>query len=388
MHDNGEKMKKIERVLFIASDNNNASGAFLSMIKLITLLRDKYGIEVLVVLPYKGSGQELLKKYNISYVIIRSYPWIIPLKSSISQRIKIWPKRAINLFAIFQICKIIKLFNPGLVHINTSWSYVGAIAAYKMKTKVVWHIREYLEEDRSVKIWNRNKGYRIINKADAIITISKDLFGKYHKIFDLSKLHMIYNGIDINRFYKPKREIFGRERYYFSCVGGLYKEKDQDLLIRACKKVADKGVSNFELHIVGEGPEKNKLERRVDELGLQNNVFFDGFISEPEKVYEKTDIALMVSRSEAFGRVTIEAMLSGALVIGSNSGATKELIDNNTYGYLYEAGNEDDLANSIIQAIQQRLKSQTKASNARERAYTFFSAEHNAEEIYNVYNVL
>jgi len=67
------------------------------------------------------------------------------------------------------------------------------------------------------------------------------------------------------------------------------------------------------------------------------------------------------SRSEAFGRVTIEGLLSGCIVIGSNSGFTPEIIKDGKTGYLYEPYNPDSLATKIIFVNENREKAQIVA---------------------------
>ena len=93
----------------------------------------------------------------------------------------------------------------------------------------------------------------------------------------------------------------------------------------------------------------------------------------------------MVSKAEAFGRVTVEAMLSGAFVIGSDSGATAELIKNNVNGFLYKQGSEKSLCEAIIKAITHPQETKAMARVAQENAKQIFTAENNARQIYEVY---
>ena len=88
---------------------------------------------------------------------------------------------------------------------------------------------------------------------------------------------------------------------------------------------------------------------------------------------------------EAFGRVTVEAMMSGSAVIGSNSGCTKELISNNENGLLFKQGNYKDLANKIKYLYNNRKEIQRLGNNA------YVYSEKNclinlcAEKIYKLY---
>ena len=80
------------------------------------------------------------------------------------------------------------------------------------------------------------------------------------------------------------------------------------------------------------------------------NVFFKGYVKNIVELRKNMDIALICSNMEAFGRVTIEAMYYENFVIGSDSGATKELIQGK-YGKLYEKCNFKDLAKKITESV-------------------------------------
>lgn len=167
------------KILFTPSDNNLA-GAFQSMVRLCILLRDKYGCDVLVLLRRNGRGEELLKENGIRYLKIKSYNWIIPdhpsslfRKAELCVRLVTKPfAQLYNQLAIVRIKKLIRDEKVDIVHQNTSYIYAPAKAAIKSDVPLVWHLREFLEEDQHKRIWNRKSGYGLISKASAVITIS------------------------------------------------------------------------------------------------------------------------------------------------------------------------------------------------------------------------
>ena len=81
----------------------------------------------------------------------------------------------------------------------------------------------------------------------------------------------------------------------------------------------------------------------------------------------KSDIFIMNSKAEGFGRVTVEAMLAGCLVLGRRTGGTLEIIDNAKNGILYDT--EEEAARYLEHAIQDRILSQNLASEGREVAF-------------------
>lgn len=383
----------MEKVLFIASDNSPASGAFLSMVRLCAILKKKYNIEVKVILRKQlkhEDGMKLLEKEGIPYQWINSYNWIIEDtdKISIISQMKIQLKKFLNFFAQMQLKKIIKREKFELVHINTTYSYFAQIVAEKCQIPCVWHLREFLEEDQGNRIWNRKKGYQIISKADKVIAISKGVYNKYSSIIPKSKLCMIYNGIDVSKFYFPEKKIFQEKNVTFLFLGGLYRGKGVENIIEAFRVLLQEGLEQVQLQIVGKGEEEQQLKQLVADYGISTTVHFKGYSETPEFYYKQADVVFMGSKAEAFGRVTIEAMLSGNLVIGADTGATPELIQGNTYGVLYEYGNIASICNKVKYVLDNKEEMQKVADKARKMAYSAFSAETNARKIYELYKNL
>ena len=385
---------KMLKILFVPSDNNATSGAFISMVKLCSILQGEFGCQVQVLLRCKGNGQYLLSENNISFKVINSFNWFIPYKPRTLKRkfkrflCNLWMPltRVYNKIAVKRISCYIQKEQFDIVHINTSCTYVGAVAALKNKVPFVWHIREFLEEDQERCIWNKKYAYELMAQADKVITISNGLYDKYSKNIPKANIVKIYNGIDDKRFRCLPRQIFMDSIIHLVIVGSINKSKGQDQAILACKELYDKGIRNFELNIVGKNSEYAKiLEKQVEKLGLNNNIKFTGPCKEVEHLYQKADIALMCSASEAFGRVTVEAMMSGALVIGANSGGTLELIEDGVTGILYESGNSSDLAKKIIVAIREKERMNKIAQRGQDFMIKNMTADKNAENIYYIY---
>lgn len=379
------------KVLFVPSDNNLVSGAFRSMATLNKILNEKFDIDTLVVLPNRtGNGSELLDSYNVKYTFIDSYNWIVKSDRELTkeQHEQIAIEQEKNKHAITEFVELIKREHIDIIHINTTYSYVAAIAGLITKTPIVWHLREFLEEDQKRKIYDKEYGYKLIGKADKIITISQALYKKYEDILPKEKMQVIYNGIDVDEFYNPTKEIFRGDKTIFVCAGSVNYSKGQDSLVHACGKLyKEKGYDNFELWLVGVCDErytgiitnvarKYGIEDKVKILGPQKNV---------ASYYAQADIVFMCSKFEAFGRVTVEGMLSGALLIGADKGGTLEIIKNMETGLLYKQGDSSDLCEKIYYAIRHKAQMRRIAKNGRQDMYENMTAERNAGEIAKVY---
>lgn len=383
-----KEYSKRMRILFIPSDNNRTSGAFLCMASMIDILRDKYPVDPFVILPNPGEGVEVLNALNIDSKLIQSRDWVIPMSLRKDEKYykDIKHKRTINKKAVKGIRKFIRDNDIDLLHINTTYSYVGALAAMDENIPFVWHLREFLEEGQNLTLWDREKGNALINKADKVITVSKVLNKKYEGVIDDNKLISIYDGIDANRFYNPDKEIFEDENVKFIFVGGFEYHKGQIHFAKACVKLFNSGFHNFKVSFIGTGTPK--VRKEVEDIFNKanfDNVEYLGYKLDVENYFKESDISFTCGSIESFGRTTVEAMLSGNLVIGANTAGTHELLAGGEIGILYEHGDVDDLYEKMRLAIENRDKSKEIAKKGRTYMFDNMTAELNADNVYKVY---
>lgn len=380
------------KILFMASDNYSASGAFLSMANLNKILKEKYDVDTLVILPCDGDGKDILKRYSVQYKVVRSFHWCVSLKKAtlLSTKIKTLIKRIFNLCAILRLILIIKKEKFEIVHINTTYTYVGAVAAKWCGIPVIWHLREFLEEDQECKIWNREKGYNLIGNSNKIIAISNSIHKKYYDIFPETKLVTILNGINERDFYIPEREIFTSTPIIISIVGTISHSKGQHELIKAISMLKPEEIKKIKVLIIGKGNQEDEKEilALIKQNQLENTVYLQGYQNNIPYWFSKTDIAVICSKSEAFGRITVEAMMAGCLVIGADTAGTQELITSNETGLLYHAGSPGDLSNKVSYAISESEHMRVLAHAGQEYMLHNMTAELNAENIYLLYNEL
>lgn len=380
------------KVLFIASDNSPSSGAFLSMTNLAYQLKTKFNISPFVILPKGGKGGFLLDEYKIGHKTIPSEDWVIPLDTDKNRKLKatIRRKRNINRKAIKFLTSFIKENNYDIVHLNTTYIYVGAIAARKAKVPFIWHLREFLEEDQEKTLWDRQKGNKLINSADKVIAISESLFDKYKPIISKDKLCMIHNGINHELFFDPDKKIFMQDKSIFIFVGGFAIYKGHIEFAKAIVEIFRRGLRNFEVWFIGTGnPDiRAKVEEMFNSEGLAEHYKILGYRKDVAQYYKKADISFTCARSEAFGRTTVEAMMAGTLLIGANAAGAKDLIKHGKTGLFYESGNYVDLADQIVYALNNKEKMRAIAHSGQNYMYENMTAEENARRISDLYHQL
>lgn len=321
---------------------------------------------------------------------MRSYSWIVDSrkKRTVKEELIIAVKKLLNLKCINECVNIARNEKIDLIHINTLWSYVGAETAKKCKLPYVWHIREFLEEDQNAMIWNKEKGYKLISNADQVICISESVKKKYSGLLNTRRIRTIYNGID-SSFYSGRENLLLEDKMTFLIVGSVNENKGQDQIVKACVKLLKSGFDQFKLYIVGKSGNnfQEKLQTMIPNE-FNDRFSFEGVRGNVKDYFESADITFVCSKAEAFGRVTVEAMLSGSLVIGSNTGGTAELIKDNETGYLYEYGNVDELADKILYVQNNREKARQVAAAGREYMMENMTAEANAKNVNSVYREL
>lgn len=378
------------KILFVSSDNNPSSGAFLSMVMLNRLLRDNFGVETMIVLPREGDGQKLLEDAHIPFTLIPSRDWVIPIpaKKRLRTILRLYAKRMVsylqNRQASARIAQLARQGNFDLIHINTTYAYVGALAAQKAHLPLVWHLRELLEEDQNRMIWDREKGYSLIRQSDRIIAISQCVYDKYAALLGPDRMRLVFNGIDTTFFYRPEKRIFERPKITIAYGGGYSVRKGVYELASALELLAESNTVDFELLLIGQT--NPKFDRTIAGSKLSSHVRFLGYQKDVAQWYEKADIAITCSAMEAFGRKTVEAMLAGTLVIAANTGGSLDIIQDHCTGLLYDQGDPISLYSTVLWALSHQEKCQEIAAAGRTSAYENFNALRNASNIKQVYD--
>ncbi|MGK0724362.1 glycosyltransferase family 4 protein [Aerococcus urinaeequi] len=373
-------------VLFISSGSDN-SGSAHSLVTLAKLLKEEYNVSVTVVLARKGPIIKQLEKNTIDYHIIRHYTWIKNnrIKESFTQILKNNIKKLLNFFGEKKLKKLIRKRDIDIIHLNTVTTGFGSRVALNNSKKLVWHIREFMDLDLNYEFINSSKSIKLINKSDAIIAISESVKNHFLDRLDASKIHKIYNGINEKKYTEKTKPILSNDLVTMTIAGRLNEPKGQIDAIKATDILIKKGYK-LKLQIVGDGDKayENSLKSLVAENNLEEVVEFMGYVPDIHTIWRETDIGLVCSKAEAFGRVTVEAMMGEAIVVGADTKGTSELIGKD-YGYTYKQGDYGDLSEIIEYVILRKEESRSIARKARKYAMNEFTAHENAKQIYKLY---
>lgn len=238
-----------------------------------------------------------------------------------------------------------------IIHCNSSVVNFGAVLKKYTGTKLVWHVREFgIEDFNTYPSVSMKEYFDTFDKyADKIIVISHAVGKMFKGEVDDSKIICIYNGVPPENLYL-RTSVNEADPLVLLQAGAISKAKGQNVSIEAVKELKRRGIE-VKLLLAGAG-QLNDVAVKTE--GIENSVNLLGKVNNLPEIRKKVDLELVCSRCEAFGRVTVEAMMSSLPVIGSNSGGTPELIIDGENGFLFEPCNYMDLANRIQEFHENR----------------------------------
>lgn len=185
------------------------------------------------------------------------------------------------------------------------------------------------------------------------------------------------------------REIIGlKDELIILSVARLEYNKGLDILINAFSKIYKMfNMQQLKLIIIGEGPEKVRLEKLAKRLGIINSVIFTGF--QPNEnihvYYDAADIFVLPSREESFGMVLLEAMAHGLPLIGADNGGMKDIIRQELNGLLFKTGDVDSLTSSLIYLINKEEDRIKMGEEGKKLVWLKYNSEKIYSNLYNIY---
>lgn len=177
-------------------------------------------------------------------------------------------------------------------------------------------------------------------------------------------------------------------RICFAYVGRFVSEKGVPLLLEAAKLLTDEGLA-FDLFLIGDGPDRDRLQAQIEKNGLASFTRITGFLQAESlnKCLEKVHAVVMPSLSEeTAGLAAIEQMMRGRVVIASSIGGLAEVVDD--AGLLFPPRDIAALASCMRSVIDKPELTAELGTKARERAVRLFTAARMIEEHARLYHHL
>ena len=322
--------------------------------------QEKYQIKI-VIENDNGKDNALEKYINSNVTYLKDYNYILEIKNLRENRKKsLWSRIKYNLaitkekkYADNKFLQIYKEYKPDIV-IDFDSSLTKIIDKLNFSKNLVWI-------HSSIKNWKKKKSkidrfVDRISKYSKIICICKemkeDLINLKNEL--KNKVDFLYNPIDFDRIKKLSNEDFSEEdkklledKFLLSIARLDCVPKDFETLFKAYE-IAKKDGYDGKLYIIGDGPDKDKVEKLKEANLYKEDILLLGRKENPYNWLKKADKLILSSRYEGFAIVLLEGLCLGKNVIASDCKTGPNEILANNRGLLFKVGDYSALAKYII----------------------------------------
>lgn len=387
-----ENLPKKRNVLFVI-ESLGCGGAEKSLVSLLALLdRQRYNLSIWIIHP-EGAFMHLLPN-DIQLVEQPKYNWFESLLVKFSSVVYSIVWRLNNMFGkkeywgeTYYKCRgwtikvpkgkwnVVLAYHQGLV------TYIVA-DKFKGCKKVGWVNADIFKAGYNIKY-----NSRFYRKIDCICLVSDIL----HKMMDeripefLGKYHTVWDIIDPDLTRKlsvhPVKELKkSPKEFVFVTTGRLHALKGFDIAVEAARFLKNKGLS-FKWYFIGEGAERNNIERMISAYGLQDNVMLMGLQTNPYPYMAQADVYVQTSRHEGFGMTIAEAKILGLPIVTTNFDVVYNQIEHGKNGLVAEMDGEK-VGEQILNLVQNDdVREQIRNAVLKEKNTTCKTEVKKVEEI-------
>lgn len=374
-----------KKILYVIT-KSNWGGAQKYVFDMATSL-PKDLFDVAVVFGGNGPLAEKLKEAGIRTICVESLQRDISLWNDI--------RSSYNLFSIF------KKERPDIVHVNSS--KVGGLGALVSRTlrvpRIVFtcHGWPFNEERGFLSLWSiRILSWLTVVFSHITITVSaRDEIDGKKMPWVKNKIRLVHNGIHEPEF-KSSEEAFltmsqmahdkgveiSAQDFLIGCIGELHNNKGYPYLLEGFSKLS--GDDN-KLVIMGEGEEREKLEKLIKEYRLENRVALVGFVAHAPTYLKAFKAFTLTSIKEGLPYVVIEAGFAELPVVATNVGGVKEIIEDMKTGILVQTRKPEDIAQGLQMLRDEPSKAKTFAKDLRDRTIVEFSISTMVKNTVSIY---
>ena len=380
------------KILIVAHESEFIGGANRALWLIIKYFHENKMCDMEVLLPQKsGDLVNELNKLNIPCHFANYNKVFSETRKdgkNLLRYLNMSRKHFANIKSANKVSWELKKHNFDAIYSNTRMTSFGWLLAKKMNLPHIIHIREFGNENT---VWGPNNIKNIANNSKKIIAITHAL--KKNLLSNLQEdiITASHDGVRVET--TPMKESdFTNNNINILLTGRITDAKGHVEAVKALNKIMPECKRNITLHFAGSIISQSKygikykeeIDFLIKEFNLEKNIVFHGEVKDMTSLRKNMDIELMCAKCETFGWVTVEGMRTGLLLIGTNTGGTPEIIEDNVTGLLYQQGSYKDLANKLMWVFDNPDKATQIAKSGYEFANNNFTIEKNAEEVYNV----
>jgi teichuronic acid biosynthesis glycosyltransferase TuaC len=232
--------------------------------------------------------------------------------------------------------------------------------------------------------WCRRISQRVYRSSRRVICISERVREQVLEGAATSRTSVVYNGVD-PKLFSPGTEPTDRRPIILS-VGNLIPIKGHDLIIRAVAPLAAV-FPTLTLEIIGDGPERGRLQALAQQLQIGDRVLFLGRRSRQQvaSAMQQCTVFALPSRYEGLGCVYLEAMASGKPVIGCRGQGIEEVVEHGTNGWLVGSDDVKELRDALSTLLSNAALHKFISGHARQTILDEFTLTRQADHLRRIY---
>lgn len=301
---------------------------------------------------------------------------------------------AVDLGAVRELLNLVRQLQPTIWHAHDYKSDVlGLMLRQFWPMKLVTTVHGFTRETRRTRLYARIDDLTL-PRYDRVIAVSRDLEEHCRRV-GVARVRLTYvpNAIDADAMRRGSDPAAAKAKLglaprqlVMGCVGRLSKEKGVGRAIRTLARLA-KAVPALTLHLVGDGPDRRRLEAMTRQLKLDDRVRFHGWQADTRPWYEAMDLLLLPSRTEGMPNTVLEAMAMGVPVAATDVGGVADLLDHGRCGTLLTQ-DERTWAAPLLGLLSDAAGRAATAAAARRRVESLYTYDQRFRRVMAIYDDL
>jgi len=311
-----------------------------------------------------------------------------------------------DLRAILRLAQLIRRERPQILHTHTAKAgavgRIAALAAGHARPPIIVHtfhghvLRGYFDPVRAY-------GFRLFErwlatKTTTLIAVSPQVRDDlvHLGVAPREKFTVIRLGIELDeRISAPDgaraetRRLLGvpQDAFVVGWIGRMTGVKNTDQVLAALKLLRDRGVDAY-LCMVGDGPDRERLERRAHDLGVVKRCLFLGYQEEVARFYAAFDGMILTSVNEGTPVSAIESLAAGRPVVATRVGGVPDVVDDGEDGFLVDPGSTEQLADRLEELARNPELREQMGERGRARVPSRYAVTRLVEDMDRLYKSL
>ncbi len=367
------------RVLYLV-DTLNVGGTETQMVQTALRLRSTSHHITVGCLHAKGPLLEVLQQADIPVVEFRK------------------KKTLLSVNGVYQLMRLALFLRQGqfhVIHAHDLWANLLGVPAGRLaRTPVIISSRRYLADLEWYTIW-KNKTIRAIYYLSTHIIVNsasvRQLLVERDRLSP-EKIHVIYNGVDVDRFAGARGDregllgSFGSGSKLIAVVANMYSRVKGHACLIEASRIVCRSVPSAKFVLIGDGAERRKLEQQVRQAGLEENFLFLGHRQDVPELLSCCDLSVLPSEAEAMPNSVLESMAAGLPVVATRVGGTPEIIVDGVDGLLVPPQDSQALAQAMLHVLQDADFARRLSRSGQEKMQTHFGFDRLIAQLEQLYS--